>query len=302
MFPYAAGTRMRHATFLAPNVTSVERRLELLPTQPRNLEAGMHFDRSYAHDMSSPSVVDKIIDSFVRERESAMMAEQEAFQLQDFMNRSILQRLVSDLGLAQQPLMQRVFVPLSPLTTFPNVIPQALIHQRTPYVLQDDVQEVYNASKGVSERTQFQNPGIQDLQRGRQEQQRPPQRATISERKTLKLTSNCPTPKEALRVLTALGSTLRSKCDPFIDTIEIQDPGLKLAPITPRRGTSEFFPDKLYHMLQDVERLGMTDVVSFLPHGRAFRVHKPERFVNAIMPKYFSNLGKWSRYVPATPT
>jgi hypothetical protein len=32
---------------------------------------------------------------------------------------------------------------------------------------------------------------------------------------------------------------------------------------------------------------GGTDVASFLPHGRAFVIHNPKKFVTEIMPKYF---------------
>ena len=35
------------------------------------------------------------------------------------------------------------------------------------------------------------------------------------------------------------------------------------------------------------EREGRTDVASFLPHGRAFAIHKPRDFVKHVMPKYF---------------
>ena len=41
-------------------------------------------------------------------------------------------------------------------------------------------------------------------------------------------------------------------------------------------------------MLSDLERQeGGTDIASFLPHGRAFAIHKPRDFVKHVMPKYF---------------
>jgi hypothetical protein len=40
-------------------------------------------------------------------------------------------------------------------------------------------------------------------------------------------------------------------------------------------------------MLDDIERDGYGDVVSWQPHGRCFVVHKPKAFVNHIMPTYF---------------
>jgi hypothetical protein len=47
------------------------------------------------------------------------------------------------------------------------------------------------------------------------------------------------------------------------------------------------FPEKLHMMLSCVERGGSSDVVSWLPHGRCFQVHKPKEFVKDVMPTYF---------------
>jgi hypothetical protein len=55
-----------------------------------------------------------------------------------------------------------------------------------------------------------------------------------------------------------------------------------------RGGAAEPFPQKLHRMLADLERLpGGADVASFLPHGRAFSIHNPKKFVSEIMPGYF---------------
>jgi hypothetical protein len=117
-----------------------------------------------------------------------------------------------------------------------------------------------------------------------------------SERIHLNLTEKFGKAADSLKVLAALGTTLRSKSDPFIDASKIEvDP--KSAPAVITRGVIEVFPVKLYKMLQDVEGKGMTDVVSFMSHGRAFRVHKVDVFVKELMPEYFPTLGKWSRYV-----
>ena len=40
-------------------------------------------------------------------------------------------------------------------------------------------------------------------------------------------------------------------------------------------------------MLEVTEREGLADVVSFFSHGRAFAIHKPRRFVQEIMPRFF---------------
>lgn len=49
-----------------------------------------------------------------------------------------------------------------------------------------------------------------------------------------------------------------------------------------RGGVSEPFPEKLHRMLETCDREGLSDVVSFFPHGRAFAIHKPRRFVRYV--------------------
>lgn len=45
---------------------------------------------------------------------------------------------------------------------------------------------------------------------------------------------------------------------------------------------------KLHEMLDDVEKTGDDHIVSWLPHGKGFRVHKPKSFVQKIIPHYFN--------------
>jgi len=62
------------------------------------------------------------------------------------------------------------------------------------------------------------------------------------------------------------------------------------------KGTvNESFPQKLYRMLEEAETNGMKDVVSFLPHGKVFVIHKPRKFVLDLIPKYFST-GRMSSF------
>lgn len=49
-------------------------------------------------------------------------------------------------------------------------------------------------------------------------------------------------------------------------------------------------------MLEEVEEKGLSDVVSWLPHGRSFRVHKMERFVAEVLPKWFAGQTKWDSF------
>jgi len=50
----------------------------------------------------------------------------------------------------------------------------------------------------------------------------------------------------------------------------------------------ESFPLKLYRMLFEVEQAGQDNIISFLPHGKAFFIHRPKDFVEQIMPRYFT--------------
>lgn len=54
-----------------------------------------------------------------------------------------------------------------------------------------------------------------------------------------------------------------------------------------RGGVLEPFPQKLHCMLDQIEREGKSDIVSFFSHGRAFVIHKPKRFEEEVMPRFF---------------
>ncbi len=49
----------------------------------------------------------------------------------------------------------------------------------------------------------------------------------------------------------------------------------------------DHFPIKLQHMLLMVEELGLTHIVSWKPHGRAFEVKDVHLFVTFILPRFF---------------
>lgn len=55
------------------------------------------------------------------------------------------------------------------------------------------------------------------------------------------------------------------------------------------------FPLRLQRMLDKLEADGSRDVISWLPHGRAFVVHDADRFVTELMPVYF-NQTKYSSF------
>jgi hypothetical protein len=55
------------------------------------------------------------------------------------------------------------------------------------------------------------------------------------------------------------------------------------APATPDKR----FPYKLYEMLEAVEQQGLSEIVSWLPHHRAFKIHDKDRFMRQVALHYF---------------
>jgi len=131
-------------------------------------------------------------------------------------------------------------------------------------------------------------------------------------------------PQKLIRTLNVLGSTLRSKADTYFDVSDTPPDvaRLGLAAITAAKGKDNkdtashgssgggksinlvnvaasdqnVFPNALYRMLKATERDGLSDIVSFMPHGRAFRVHKKDKFLMKVLPKYFVGQTKWSSF------
>jgi HSF-type DNA-binding len=64
-----------------------------------------------------------------------------------------------------------------------------------------------------------------------------------------------------------------------------------------RGGVIEPFPEKLHRLLSEVETAGRGDVISFVANGRAFAIHKPDKFFKEIVPLYFrqSRLSSFKR-------
>ena len=53
------------------------------------------------------------------------------------------------------------------------------------------------------------------------------------------------------------------------------------------RGMIEPFPEKLHRLLTETQKAGQDDIISFTSDGKAFEIHKPDRFFKEIVPKYF---------------
>lgn len=102
----------------------------------------------------------------------------------------------------------------------------------------------------------------------------------------------------ALEALGATSIERRKKNAPYFDASSLKDPDPDV--VTSRRtrgGVTEPFPEKLHRVLQEVEENGKGDIVGFLPHGRAFAIHDPQRFCKDVMPNYFkqSRLSSFQR-------
>ena len=59
----------------------------------------------------------------------------------------------------------------------------------------------------------------------------------------------------------------------------------------------EPFPEKLHRLLREVEAAGLASIISFTGDGKAFEIHKPDRFFHEIVPQYFkqSRLSSFKR-------
>mmetsp|Transcript_35147 Transcript_35147/g.81270 ORF Transcript_35147/g.81270 Transcript_35147/m.81270 type:complete len:370 (-) Transcript_35147:583-1692(-) len=56
------------------------------------------------------------------------------------------------------------------------------------------------------------------------------------------------------------------------------------------------FPSKLHEILSNIE---FEEIISWMPHGRSWKVHKPDEFVEKVAPQYFNQgkFGSFSRQV-----
>ena len=44
---------------------------------------------------------------------------------------------------------------------------------------------------------------------------------------------------------------------------------------------------RIHEMLEDAEKQGNSHIISWQPHGRAFKIHNEQEYVKKIMPRYF---------------
>ena len=51
--------------------------------------------------------------------------------------------------------------------------------------------------------------------------------------------------------------------------------------------TKELFPVKLHKLIEYSERYGFSSIISWMPHGRSFKIHDEDAFVKNVMPYFF---------------
>lgn len=73
----------------------------------------------------------------------------------------------------------------------------------------------------------------------------------------------------------------------YVDHASPEMAANKLSSIQQRRGRVGSFPARLHAMLERAEEDGFHCIVSWQPHGRAFRVHDHDTFVAEVMPRFF---------------
>jgi hypothetical protein len=74
----------------------------------------------------------------------------------------------------------------------------------------------------------------------------------------------------------------------FSDAIDAGDGGM--ASPSPHQPADHNFPVKLHYVLSELEKDGLQDVASWAPHGRCFKVHQTEEFVESVLRRCVSVL------------
>lgn len=85
------------------------------------------------------------------------------------------------------------------------------------------------------------------------------------------------TPKNNLRLF------VKHKYQDFSGEPASPDEQALLSDCTPNAA----FPLKLHETLTEIEKDGHDDIIGWLSHGRSFKIHKQQDFVDQILPKYF---------------
>ena len=72
-------------------------------------------------------------------------------------------------------------------------------------------------------------------------------------------------------------------------TEDLQASSVGTVPSISKGGVHNPFPAVLHRMMEDLEAKGFTDLCSWQPHGRAFLIKEPKKFVAEVLPLYFKH-------------
>lgn len=75
--------------------------------------------------------------------------------------------------------------------------------------------------------------------------------------------------------------------DKILSRSQGESGALRLKSVGSRGGVAVSFPVLLHQMLSSAQQEHFDHIVSWQPHGRCFRVHKPQLFVDLVMPRFF---------------
>lgn len=67
----------------------------------------------------------------------------------------------------------------------------------------------------------------------------------------------------------------------------LKDTSATTSASAPNQHPKKYFPFKLLQLLEDCTLEGNENIASWLPHGKAFKVHKPTDFENKLIRRYF---------------
>ena len=56
------------------------------------------------------------------------------------------------------------------------------------------------------------------------------------------------------------------------------------------------FPLKLHRLLNTAHEVGLESIVSWCPDGNGFKVHKIDKFVNEVLPRFFKKQTKYKSF------
>jgi len=96
------------------------------------------------------------------------------------------------------------------------------------------------------------------------------------------------------KVITSKYDTMRSQrindknCNNNSDTVRGSSDSSPSVEDTNNMFTKFAFPFKLHSILESSVASGQEAIISWLPSGKAFKIHKPKEFADAIMPQYFN--------------